>query len=158
MRTISTALDSYYIDNNSYPAWSLIPEENAFGNEARNNPNLRLQPTFKMRHNTKLGTLTTPVPYITSHFVDPFAPSKGATFSYYSINNPKHPENNPEHPEYSGWILWSAGPDNRYDLTIKNITKAYDPNTRMPSDYLIERTYDPTNGSDSSGDIWRVKQ
>jgi hypothetical protein len=50
-----------------------------------------------------------------------------------------------------GWILWSPGPDGRYDI---DAARDYDP--RVPiSPSLLEKTYDPTNGAVSAGDVWR---
>lgn len=145
MRTLGRALEDFYREHHAYPAWSLDPDQNAFGQGAKNNPNMAGQPTFMVRSAlTGLKTLTTPVAYMSEYPKDPMAPTKGLTFSYFSMA--------------SGWILWSAGPDKTYDLSIENIKQAYDPNKSMPSAYLIERTYDPSNGSTSGGDIWRVKQ
>lgn len=55
----------------------------------------------------------------------------------------------------SGWILWSPGPDGVYD--IRDPATLYSPDERVPSDALIEATYDPTNGTRSRGDVYRVE-
>lgn len=145
MRTMTTALESYQIDNNAYPAWSADPSQNAFGPAARANSALLHQPTFMTRSpSSSLMTLTTPISYVTSYFADPFTEPQGSSFSYYAAN--------------SGWILWSAGPDGKFDLTMENIGKVYNPALGVPSPELSNLTYDPSNGSVSAGDIWRIKQ
>jgi len=88
-------------------------------------------------------TLTTPVAYITSLPVDPFAPEEGAVFGYFKHND-------------TGWILYGAGPDRDYDLDLEKDYSATARNNPLPT--LIQKTYDPTNGSVSGGDIWRIKR
>jgi type II secretory pathway pseudopilin PulG len=146
MRSMATAIESYYIDTNAYPAWSNDPSRNAFGELAKTDPSLASEPTFMMKKSISdpLMTLTTPVMYITGYMRDPFTKAKGATFSYWATKN--------------GWILWSPGPDGKYSLSLENIAKAYDPAAQNPSPALIGMTFDPTNGTTSMGDIWRIKQ
>jgi len=57
----------------------------------------------------------------------------------------------------NGWILISPGPDRDYDI---DPVKYYDSSIAQPSFELlcIAGTYDPTNGTVSSGDVFRVKQ
>jgi type II secretory pathway pseudopilin PulG len=94
----------------------------------------------------KLTCLTTPISYLTQLMDDPFAPAKGTIYSYWID------------PTRKGWILWSAGPDKRYDLTTQNIGELYNPAVAVPSAGLIEKTFDPTNGTVSPGDVYRYKQ
>lgn len=116
MRSMSTAIESYFIDWNTYPVSS--------GNAA-----------------VDLRAITTPISYIMRPFPDPFAPTRNTTYRYYTPD-PKE-----------GWILWSPGPDGIYDL----LGSEYDPLGTVPSESMIGKTYDPTNGAVSRGDIWRVK-
>ena len=88
-------------------------------------------------------SITTPISYLTQVPDDPFANSD-TTFGYYTVTTEKA----------AGWSLWSPGPDEKYDLDWK----VYDPAVPQPSTDLIPYTYDPTNGTVSSGDIFRVKQ
>ena len=90
----------------------------------------------------KLAGLTTPVSYLTSLFTDPFTPQGGWPFAYYRNE--------------SGWLLYSPGPDWDYDIRQPEVV--YDPHQQVPSAALIALTYDPSNGTRSSGDIWRNKQ
>ena len=120
-RTLGTALESYYIDNNAYPAQCSAagdwPNANSFAFQmgsssigqaklAEGAP-LRLMPTFRVKASLEdpLMTLTTPVAYLSSYISDPFADTKGAIFAY-STPNPTSP------PGYGiGWIIWSYGPN-----------------------------------------------
>jgi prepilin-type N-terminal cleavage/methylation domain-containing protein len=152
-RSLATALESYYIDHKSYPAWSASPDLGINASSRRwaaLNPPV---PTFLARSasHPELITITTPVSYLTSYFVDPMAPMKNVTFGYYSINALN--EGDP-----AGWFTWSPGPDADYDITMKNIEAIYDPAQQVPNPALVDLTYDPTNGTKSSGDVWRAKQ
>jgi hypothetical protein len=73
-------------------------------------------------------------------YPDPFAPDNGAVDSYYC--------------DGGGWILISAGPDGDYDIDPQ---KLYNSSVPQPSTELLSRSYDPTNGTVSDGDIFRVK-
>jgi hypothetical protein len=63
-----------------------------------------------------------------------------------------------------GWMLVCPGPDGDYDLADE--WDVYNPAVAQPSRHLLggtnkrgsALTYDPTNGTVSNGDIWRVKQ
>jgi type II secretory pathway pseudopilin PulG len=121
LRTMATAIESYYVDYVTYA------------------------PT------DRISALTTPIAYLTRLFEDPFSTS-GGTFRYYSPPRPAAP------PYQPGWIVWSPGPDQQYDLTMENIGQAYDPRQPVLPPLLSELTYDPTNGTTSRGDVWRVKQ
>ena len=78
---------------------------------------------------------------IDSIFSDPFAHATGLPFAYHAVGN-------------EGWIVWSAGPDGRYEI---DPATDYDPAERVPKASLTGKTYDPSNGSESRGDIWRTK-
>jgi hypothetical protein len=62
-------------------------------------------------------------------------------------------------PPEGGWILLSAGPDCVFDLDFETLKGVYVPTSYNPTlELIVGYTYDPTNGSESAGDIWRVKQ
>lgn len=139
MRSMATALEAYYVDYNAYPACTADPQKSALKGTAR--PGL---PSFNMQYSPGgAGSLTTPIAYVTTYFPDVFAPDKGDTFAYY---NPK--------PGTNGWILISPGPDGKYDLDWT----LYDPTKPQPSAEILQYCYDPTNGTVSAGDVFRVKQ
>lgn len=83
-------------------------------------------------------------------YKDPFMSDLRLPFGYFSINADKK-------TSASGYILWSCGPDQKYDLNAANIETAYNPAQKVPSDYLVQRIYDPSNGALSPGDIVRYK-
>ena len=162
-RSLATALEAYYIDNNNFPA---VATSDAGGGHFGSNelptasPGLRAMPSFRRKENNgdMLHTLTTPVAFITSIFPDPFADTRGGAFSY-SVNGPFG----------QGWVVWSFGPDTDEttsgDLSLQTTIPehfvedtVYNPTNTVPSDLLVGFTYDPTNGTTSNGDVWRVKQ
>lgn len=166
MRSYATGIESYYVDNNSYPvrgrtgAPGSVESINRYlVNMTTPPPGLQLINSFGARTSTLLhNTMTTPISYVTSYFPDPFMDSKGATFGYYTDTN--------------GWILYSMGPDtdqepNGGDLengSAHSVETVYTSTVSQPSVLLISGagtqayTYDPTNGTVSPGDVWRVKQ
>lgn len=178
LRSLATAIESYYVDNNSYPSVDSSTPGASSGFGVNNQPTatvtLKLMPTFRRKNSTatitdNLSTLTTPIAYITSIFGDPFAKTKGASFSYStpSVNLSLELQN-------SAWITWSFGPDtdeaqaapNPGDIALVNYSAEgtrildtwYNPAFTVPSDLLINATYDPTNGTTSNGDVYRIKQ
>jgi type II secretory pathway pseudopilin PulG len=86
--------------------------------------------------------LTTPVAYLVGSPTDPGSPDRQWPYAYFT--------------DGKGWILYSVGYDGDYDLIP---SKVYDGSTTQPSPLLEGGpwTYDPTNGTDSSGDIWRTR-
>ncbi len=156
-RTMATALESYFIDNDSYPAmvpmsvYMTVPEHLA----AWKAEDMHTMETGR----AGLNGLTTPAAYVTGFPVDPFTnePSVAfwhngdffrdvydqgfAPFAYYGND--------------LGWILISPGPDLDYDVEPE---AEYDATICQPSDRLILKAYDPTNGVISDGDVFRVKQ
>jgi prepilin-type N-terminal cleavage/methylation domain-containing protein len=61
----------------------------------------------------------------------------------------------------TGWIIWSLGPDTdeyKGPVPSDSVYTAYNPAVTQPSPRLLGLTYDPTNGTLSNGDVWRVKQ
>jgi hypothetical protein len=144
-RAMSIPIASYWLDHNAYPA-CVIGDGGANGFLPPESPSYQI-PTFQVQnahHGTgRLHTLTTPLSYVTTYFQDPFAPQRGASFAYWTDDSGK------------GWLVWSAGPDSDYDI---DPGVDYRPGVEpFPSDLLINHTYDPTNGTTSGGDIWRVK-
>ncbi len=170
-RSLATGLEAYYVDNNDFP-------EYAIGNAGANGFAGAWPPPgtagttgagqiLTFRVNTSgteyFHTITTPQAYITGYFGDPFADTKGCNFAYYKDTN--------------GWIIASFGPDTDEtecgDLGFAaasgwDITTVYTSNQAQPSSLLLTGTnttvagdaytYDPTNGTVTAGDVYRVKQ
>ena len=171
-RSLATGLEAYFEDNNDFPAY-------AIGNAGCNGFAGAITPagtaggsgagkilTFRVWNSTaqqnQFMTLTTPQAYITNYFADPFADSKGCIFAYYKDTN--------------GWIISSFGPDtdekdggNIGMISPYEIETIYTSTQSQPSTYLLVGskstggatrafTYDPTNGTITPGDVYRVKQ
>jgi len=145
-RTLSTAIESYYVDNNRYPTDGIV------GNRPQDGPS----------STEALGyELTTPIAYISSLGIaqDPFIdnrdlPQGRDLFLYRNIRNlvddqPSNTAFQAELEEISGaWRLISAGPDRFY----LNAPDGQDfTNFACPN-------YDPTNGTVSTGDVYRTQK
>jgi type II secretory pathway pseudopilin PulG len=177
MRSLATAIESFNVDTNKYPPSSPDPAQNLFGAAAvERNPALKQVSTFKLVTLKELGMagnlaapnvgvaapgnepllmpLTTPIAYITALPSDVFAPGAPAektSFCYYST-----PDNK--------WIVWSAGPDGQYDVTTEDLTRVFaagapDPHQALTTGTGVSGrafTFDPTNGTKSTGDVWKV--
>ncbi len=174
-RSLATGIETYYVDNNEYPAMthdrSLTMDGQYYGPNWTASGDNTVGRTFRARHATQLLTMTTPIAYLTSIFGDPFADAKGSGFRYYT--------------DVQGWILGSWGPDvdqaaggdlgwnmgsidaDDQDIDLETV---YSSAIAQPSRDLIASdqsagnsqnqafTYDPTNGTISPGDVWRTKQ
>lgn len=179
-RSLATAIEAYYVDNNVYPAWGVgtgpggtMTYNNWMVTSQGHSGGLASCPNFLLNLPGTFMTLTTPVSYITSYPADPFATNKGCTFSYAGVF-PGDPLSARDMKGGVGWILWSPGPDvDEYKGSSPTDSPylAYNPIIGQPSDFLLAGngndggdsgqdafTYDPTNGTVSGGDIWRVKQ
>lgn len=161
MRAMATAIEAYYIDaRDNYPCWAKGEKgANRLAGEQAGAYHIH---TFRVWSNEaeakSFWTLTTPVAYLSSYLEDPFADTKEVTFGYYA--------------DAKGWILYSWGPDrdeNRRDNwdIEPDVEVIYRSEISQPSNTLIAGTssapaheaytYDPTNGTVSPGDIWRIK-
>lgn len=175
-RSLATAIETYYVDNNEYPAHGYQGSQPTFDDSLLPAGYTFSGKTFRRRddaNTVRFNTLTTPIAYVTSIFPDPFADTRGLGFRYFNDGR--------------GWIVGSWGPDtdqasggdmewnlgtlpasggytnaNRTGAveTVYNSTAAAQPSVTLltsasPAGSL---TYDPTNGTISPGDLWRVKQ
>jgi prepilin-type N-terminal cleavage/methylation domain-containing protein len=125
-RVIATGLAAYTTDHNKYPPSTLVPSGR------------RLRP------------LTTPVAYLTTLPEDVFRTTSsgaGSGFTYGSMPV----------AEESRWAMVSVGPDGDRDSDPVDLYPGWDPLLfeNVASIYVYIR-YDPTNGTISDGDIWRV--
>jgi hypothetical protein len=139
LRSLSTAIESYLIDRGAYPVGRPLRDfARDRGALAKAGGADLLAP--EPGQNRWSAGLTTPIPYLQSLFTDPFTAER-LPFAYWPVGS-------------RGWIVFSPGPDGDYD--IDPLTD-YDPDERVPSVSLIRKTYDPSNGAQSGGDIWRTK-
>lgn len=130
------------------------------------------------------ATLTTPVAYITQVFIDPFAQQKGGMLTYQYRNatdtkngyiitsfGPDADVLNPggkgtTNPNLLGTFVDTKNPSRMGDINERAVIE-YIENTNPAlvsavnaagglRAVLADLTYDPTNGTVSDGDIWRV--
>jgi len=185
MRTLATALETYFVDNNTYigsaTATTADPGLTVNGSLNKSAPavtNAAGRLTFRNYRPQLAGSvaygMTTPVAYLTSIATDPFADTRGAVFGYFNGAD-------------AGWLAWSYGPDtdektNNGDIQARLATYVwpgvnqctfesfYSPYQTNPSNELKcgplgpsppstgpAYTYDPTNGTNSGRDVWRLK-
>jgi prepilin-type N-terminal cleavage/methylation domain-containing protein len=131
LRTIAIGLEAYHAEHNRYPSSTLI------------RPFLRLIP------------LSTPVAYITSIPLDIFQPANNGP--WYVQQRSHFAYGARPIDQESRWALASHGPDLRPDHEPIEFYPGYaDDLWENPSSGFIYIRYDPTNGSVSPGDIWRV--
>ena len=149
-QAVATAVESYGVDNNSYPIGTLGD---------------RL---------SRLARLSTPVSYLTSvSFLDPFQPrdtridNAEGSYLYYMYQSPGmynqgpasqgslivqaiqtygNPAGGPK-----AWVVTSLGPDREYDAVVLAPMLAF---LGQPQ-FVVDRFYDPTNGTISAGEIAR---
>jgi general secretion pathway protein G len=136
MRTMATALEAFRVDYNSFVPYTDDPQS-AIALDPSVTPST---PTFVAVSDMTYGySLTTPIAYISRYYEDVFNP--GRPLCYITKNN--------------HWLVYSPGPDGIFDLTSKDyLSHVYGQNSDM--DWILPFTYDPTNGTVSGGDIWRV--
>jgi uncharacterized membrane protein len=155
IRSMGVAIEAYQVDNKAYPAWSANTADAVCLPTLVSGGGIVLPVTTFMspaRH-PGLGTLTTPVAYMEHYPADPLAPIFGLTFAYYAT--PPHPSDGGK----PGWIVWSAGPDRIYDLNRANIPQiCKNTSNGQAWNQIMPYLYDPTNGTDSAGDIVRVSE
>ena len=139
MRSLATGIEAYFVDNNVYPLMhplrDFAPKPEAL-KEAGGWDLMTIEPG-----NVGIGGLTTPIAYVTSLFPDVTSPDGKLPYAY--------------HADRAGWIVFSPGRDGKYDI---DPTKDYDGSTTQPSVRLLQKSYDPTNGLGSAGDVWRIRQ
>ena len=155
-RSMATALESYFIDNNAYPAWAgdnLPTPANMTVNVnyslgGANDAAARNMRTFAIAKvsTAPMFTCTTPIAYITSYPQDPFMTSRSATGGYFCDAS------------FIGWILFSVGPDTDQseggDLDKDGVIEsAYNPFISQPSLTLIALGV-PSSPTDPYRDAW----
>jgi type II secretion system protein G len=130
-RSLANALEAYHVDNNRYPASTLIPRF------------------------ARLIPLTTPVPYITTIPIDVFQTSDAGHGPFRRFGNFSYGAMPID--EESRWALASDGPDLSDNAQPIEFYPGYSEAIwENPSSGFEYYRYDPTNGTVSIGDIWRL--
>jgi len=128
MRSVATALEGYYVD------WSFYPPTADFDTLIR-------EGAGSSTNWNALKRLTTPVAYIASVPIDPFAETLGTPLLYFGIQKERDAE---LYTKGFQWCIWSVGPDGQGDIRSKADL------TNLETNGIH---YDPTNGLLSAGDI-----
>jgi len=165
MRSVATALESYYVDNNSYPPDAT--DQYYYGNTF----NGRLGPPDYL---SRLTFLTTPVAYMTSIPEDPFAkgPAENAMYSSAyrdSSGNIVHPlafdyakydmdaNYAPEDAAWGNIAEYTLGLSREDATRLKWALRSAGPDgISVPLGATSCILYDPTNGTTSFGEIVRT--
>lgn len=153
LRCFSGILEEYFKDHQTYPDWTLDSRVNAFSQPKKHGepptaPAPPGIPSFTLAHATRRPTLVSGH-YVSHYLWDALSPVKEAPFAYWT--------NADRTTSATVFLLWSAGPDGRYDITIDNVAEVMSPRLPAPSPALINLAYDPSNGAWSRGDIYRYK-
>ena len=139
MRTLATGIESYHVDNNSYPReWNTVQ----FGDPQINGQNIEALPG---------PPLSTPIAYLTSSILpDPFIAQQESPFLtdryifYYDTSYRSTVFWLAAQEYYGAWRMGSLGPDGRF--------------FNSDTTDLAQMQYDPTNGTISPGNIWRSQK
>jgi type II secretory pathway pseudopilin PulG len=131
MRDLATAIEAYRIEHGVYPPWVPATDPVAINAGVEMVGDL---PSFRSIG----GSLTTPTAFIDAYPRDWFTRNR-ASYVYYS--------------DQGGWILVSPCWDRDYDIDPR---RDYDSQISQPTETLLQRAYDPTNGTRSGGDIFRI--
>ena len=145
MRTLATAQEAYYVDWNSY----------TFRDLADNRQTATYMEGFRF--------LTSPIAYVSSVPVDAFGSyedSPGWMQPLYELGSgsattlaPSGPPNKPNNEGMPAdtFVLRSTGPDRFDNTNVGQYPRSWVANMNT----VLARLYDPTNGTVSSGDIYR---
>lgn len=139
MRSLGTAIEAYFADYQAYPA--SVPMRELVSDYRQLEKAGGAYLAIVSPGNSAVAGITTPVAYLTQLFHDSFT-YEFVSFAYYS--------------DGKSWILFSPGPDNDYD--IRRPEEVFTSTEDQPSTRMIVLAYDVTNGTVSSGDVWRVRQ
>jgi len=143
MRSCATALESYSVDHNGYPPMADVGSAHRWGN-------------YDADFHSRLPSyLTTPQPYMTTLPNDPFLdyhpgfPIAGYRYVYYNMR--EHLAAMPTSTWWQAlrrlegdWCMYGVGPDKDAWNTYGYVAT------------LVYINYDPTNGTVSTGNIWRT--
>lgn len=162
MRSLSTAVESYRTDSNSYPY-------------RQNTVSVQYLPEYRLRRR-QLAAITTPIAYITNlppDIFDKVSPSELALIEYWdpmqtSLVIKNFHRLRPSRwldPGTAGWMMYSVGPDGYFGHTT-NVPESLPGGSYPVSADPMERdallgsmlyAYDPSNGTNSIGNIYNAQ-
>jgi type II secretory pathway pseudopilin PulG len=106
------------------------------------------QPDYDNQHQPVFPhILTTPIAYMTTLPCDTFSPDGKQQFHYYTGLVESEDTTKPY------WIIAGLGPDQKIDIEVTRYNPQY---PDWGERYIIAKSYDPTNGTTSQGDIIRT--
>ena len=144
LRTLATALETFHIDHNRYPASTTNTLETFnFRSAPPGTPSFKAFPPSTFTTKQDSGSpppynLTSPIAYLSAFPRDVFV-TADSPYAYFTSG--------------TCWLVWSPGPDRRYDINYTDYD--YSNNTPTP-DFTAKYAYDSTNGARSRGDIFRA--
>ena len=178
MRNAAVGVESYFVDYSEYPAYNINPDQGE-GGAGGANASLAATGAYQRYtwriHSESTGEafamLTTPMSYISMFPRDNFGAAKETICGYYT--------------ELGRWIVYSYGPDqdettyeideagngdliNQFVETMFSYWPSYSDVRKFVqvwdnghdayhNTWLSAFTYDPTNGSNSGGDVYHWK-
>lgn len=140
MRSMATAIESYYVDWNRYPAWSDDPGSNIRGPELDGERRPSFMASSPEGH---ARGITTPIAYLTRYPEDVFTQDE-RPFAYLALKWQDGRDT---------WLVYSPGPDQDYDIDHGSLLEK---SGAISQEWLLPHSYDPTNGTVSRGDVWRT--
>ena len=176
-RSVATALESYYVDENHYPPELAMPGATGF-----TTPAIGPHCSWNAAHpvgsvpcepaQVTLVRLTTPIAYMSTveAMHDPFITEESAFFaapddkipyeSFFYLNYEDftaiRADPNPPALLFTAWTLISLGPDAADDGTAWAVYMVAKGDQTLDQVIAVNPPYDPTNGTVSRGDILRV--
>ncbi len=138
MRYLATAIEAYTIDHDARPLMVMLRDHENAGDELREMGGWHLT-TIHTGGLMQEG-ITTPVAYLNELPEDRFSLDEGLPYVFYTDGNV--------------WILLSPGRDKDYDL--KAPWKYINRSSYSQLTEIQNYAYDPTNGTESSGDVIRL--
>ncbi|HOE96912.1 MAG TPA: prepilin-type N-terminal cleavage/methylation domain-containing protein [Candidatus Sumerlaeota bacterium] len=156
MRTLATGLEAYRVDNNTLPAWfdpgaAYLPISAGvvLSTPVAYLTNPRMVDPFASQQNLQSWTLAGGIPFLQIFTNDDSSALRTIEIDTLMRQAATNPTVLPRCFPLKNYIIISSGPDH-----VDNTVGGYAP--YAPADPLGSGVYDPTNGTVSNGDIFRM--
>lgn len=151
MRSLATAIEAYRVDTNRYPPRSITPATMT----SNLPPPLGAPPSSPAEGKPRsYSFITSPIAYITSIPVDPFERMLVAPFNTFEYFDDLYSALFfRQDVARGGYTLYSVGPDGAHGIGSVGVPIGYYADTVPLTNRIV---YDPTNGTISLGNIWRL--